>query len=143
MSTMRMMLPTYGIGMKLSRYIHPLWLMSCSLRMVSESDGTKSARPISPVTPNMMVMASVMPASDPPLAPAMAKTTTMRSVMTTLMRMNMASSTHQYSLRDARPEKFFQFLSHSLTAWTIDTDGRGLVSYTAVYGARPPAYCCP
>jgi len=51
--------------------------------------------------------------------------------------------THQYSLRDARPEKFFQFLSHSLTAWTIDTDGRGLVSYTAAYGARPPAYRCP
>src|SRR5450759_4804101 len=128
--------------MKLTRYSQPLWLVSCNRRMPRDSEGTTAARLTSAITPQTATRRMLIAVSDPFVAAATATKATMKMVPRTAMTMTLASATHQYSLRDARPEKFFQFLSHSLTAWTIDTDGRGLVSYTAVYGARPPAYCC-
>src|SRR5450759_3570196 len=140
-STRRMMGPTEG--MRSIRYIQPLWLVSCNRRIPSDSEGTKAARPTSPNTPYTSTIAVTDSAPDPLSTAKSVNATTIRTVMRTVMTMALTRTIHQYSLRDARPEKFFQFLSHSLAAWTIVTDGRGLVSYTAVYGARPPAYCWP
>src|SRR5664279_1662086 len=141
MSTKRMIPPIEG--MNVSRYIQPLWLVSCNRRMPRDSEGTNAARLTSAMIPYMEAKATPTAVSEPLLAATAPRTTTIMTIIRTVMTMKVARTTHQYSLRDARPEKFFQFLSHSLAAWTIDTDGRGLVSYTAVYGARPPAYCWP
>src|SRR5665647_462344 len=141
MSTKRMMPPIEG--MNVSRYIQPLWLVSCNRRMPRDSEGTNAARLTSAMIPHMEAKATPTAVSEPLLAATAPRTISDRTTIRTVMTMKVARTTHQYSLRDARPEKFFQFLSHSLTAWTIVTEGRGVLSYTAVYGARPPAYCCP
>src|SRR5665647_3656194 len=111
-STMRTMLPTYG--MKLIRYIQPLWLLSCNRRMPRDSEGTNAARLTSAMNPYMEAKANPTAVSEPLLAATAPRTISDRTTIRTVMTMKVARTTHQYSLRDARPEKFFQFLSHSL-----------------------------
>src|SRR5450759_2920269 len=98
--------------MKLTRYSQPLWLVSCRRRIPSDREGTMVARLTSAMIPYMEAKATPTAVSEPLLAATAPRTISDRTTIRTVMTMKVARTTHQYSLRDARPVSYTHLRAH-------------------------------